>query len=388
MKSSNFIGFPGSATILFHVGGKTKGSWHQVLGLSIISPHHEKLTFDGNLEFSATSGGINLKDSTTYILERTEYYFGPCYAIEIGQFNLGASAFILYRNFLNSVESYTISTIQNGTNFIESRLSGYGKGYSFGFAPVVGAQWGLFSGLSVGASIAPPVFNFTGSLKERTNSSHNAPPISGEDELEEIRGSGTTSYNRPMQIRAGLGFEKKKSWSVALDAEYIFSNDETFRLDEDVKTTTLLQYLTPKIKKEKIIQTTGTAQVFNIHTGFEYYLNYYWAIRCGFFITPSNVEEFKKEKNEFLTLRISRIGGSVGIGTESDIGETTFGISGAYGTGETVTGDPWSEEGKLKYEVVEVKHYYVAFFISGAVDFEEMKKDLKTNIKRKVRRKK
>ncbi len=370
LTSSKFVGFPGSLSYFLHIGDM------HVVSFSAIVPTYERMNFNGSITIDfpyASPDAVTMDTAQTYIMERTEYYFGPSYGIKLGDLRLGVSLFTLYRSLLNSAESTSFYTV-GSTNFIDSRTTGYGEGATWGLTAILGVQYQL-NNFKVGASVTFPTINLAGDYRNSGKYNESSPDDQGVfDEVQIDRGEGSIGYHKPARLRLGLGYEAPRSWSVALDVEYIFATDKLISRDMTYTTTTWVQGGTTTVVSETDTHNSGSTWAVNVQVGGEYFVTSSWAVRAGFFYMPSTVEKFNVVASEILTMKIDRIGGTLGVASIRGFGETTVGISFAYGYGSTVAGDVYSDLTASNYEKVDVNFYQVAVFFSGEVDFSKIGK--------------
>ena len=369
LTSSQFIGFPGSLSYYLHLSGS------QVISFTAIVPTYERINFDGNIRINfpnADPTPVTMDMSETYIIERTEYYFGPSYGMTTGNLRFGASVFLLYRTLFNSVESTTFNTI--GTSqFNNGSITGYGQGETWGLTSVVGIQYSL-SALNIGVAFTTPVINLAGSFSNSGKFTLTNPDTLGvPDEIEIDRGEGDIGYHKPAKCRIGIAYEKPLSWSVALDVEYIFATSKIVSRDVTYETTLYVQGAGVTESTVDDTSSSGSAAAINIYLGGEYYLNSSWSLRAGAFYMPSPTSDLDVSSNaDVLTMKIDRIGGTIGLANFTDSGETNFGISVTYGFGETVAGDFLGDFTSPSYKKVDVNLFQIALFFSGEVDFSRV----------------
>src|SRR5207302_7169121 len=69
--------------------------------------------------------------------------------------------------------------------------------------------------------------------------------------------------------------------------------------------------------------------------------------------------------------RVNQIGVALGLGLQSDVGETTFGIEATGGFGKTVAPDYFAQVGQVSYRQVDARVLNVSFFVAGAIEVGE-----------------
>ena len=377
--SSEFSGFPGSLCYFIQLGSG-------VAHFSVIVPHYERKAFEGGLRLSFTDtsfgGSAEFRIRDSVIFQRTEYYIGPGYGINMGDLRLGASAFILYRTMLNSVDNTSLVTTDMAgiPYYLNSTTSGYSEGDSFSFAPICGLQYEISTGLSLGISLALPALHLYGSYKMAARGQGSNPDQFGSpDWLEIQRGEGELMHRKPMKLRTGFGFQKPNKWSLAIDIDYIFKKNNTLGSDVTYKIWYYENERPMNYSEEYINAEFETSSAINVYLGGEYYLNTAWVLRAGVFMLQTTTPELDTESgSDLFTLRLQRYGASIGLGNITKAGETNYGLIFIYGSGETVTQDIFSDLNKPdylanpEYTTVNVNHYMIAFFVSGSVDFSGM----------------
>ena len=371
LTASGFASFPGSAAMLFHLGGEQGEVGHQVVGLSITVPRFEKLAFKGEFALSFGDGDAGTtRDTLTSVREKTDWLFGPSYAIDLGMLKLGVSGLFKYTSFSSSDRSETLNVLEEvgGTSFSTLTTSSFSKGSRLSLEPVLGTQADLGGGLSVGASATLPSVALRSSTESTFTSEINA---TDGDQLQTSVATGTGEDRTPLTLRAGLAYGRPQAWTVALDVGVSFALEEAATFESTQNTTVVTQNAPRDVREVTSTTTYDKATAYDLKLGAEYYVTPFVAVRGGVFYLPNplELEEILEHQDTF---DLDLIGFSLGLGLGNEAVSTDLGVSVSFGQGEVIAGDAWSEVGQLNVARVDANYTSVVFFLSGSVDFAEM----------------
>ncbi|MCP4676765.1 MAG: UPF0164 family protein [Deltaproteobacteria bacterium] len=379
--SKRFSSFPGAVNMLWHFGPEDNpDAVHHVLSATIIIPGNTKRTYKSNFSLFFPDTNLRFDDVQKEVNEVTDYLFGPTYSVNFGKFRLGLSAFVSFIDVLRMNEStntYFVPVDDGTTMHVRQSSRLYSEGKSFGLQPVLGFQWNPVKGFSVGASVASPTIHLSGEMDfAATFEASGPPPDPQRDDnmnyYEEITSKSDLEYRRPLRIRLGLSYEKPKSWAVALDGSLKLPQNKARYQRGTVSSYYLEQGEEPVTTQWTEAGRSDSVLGFSAHLGGEYFFNDMFAWRLGGFYEQGTIEN-KLQNQDVLSLELDYIGVTTGLGIESELGETTFGIEFAYGTGSTVTRDAFAQGdiNNVIFRNLDVSTYNFFFFISGAFDLEE-----------------
>jgi len=369
--SSQFSAFPGAAALLWHFGGKEPGTAHQVLSLSAIVVRNRQRAYGGDFSL-AFPGDTTLGQSFTSTLFATDYRVGPGYAWRKGPLNFGFSAFMTYVSSTTTENSEVFSGRSDG--FLASERSSFARASALGFQPIIGLQVNATPELAFGASFAPPSLHLTGDLEVQGRSKFTQAGGAGDaSSTEAYFGDGSSKRVYPMRLRLGVSFERRKSWSMAVDGEVEFAQDGSFEQTLERTTATQEAGLPVDVVRRRESAESGTEQQLRLHFGFERFLNDALALRAGAFYEGSG-ERLAPTADDLLVLDLTRVGLTGGVGLDTDIADTTIGFELVAGFGKTIAADVFSNVGQTGFVTVDARSYAASLFISGAFDLEGVEK--------------
>ncbi|MBN2340554.1 MAG: hypothetical protein JXX29_14510 [Deltaproteobacteria bacterium] len=375
LTSRKFSSFPGVASALWHFGdADDENAVHHVFALSMVVQSQMNREFKGDfsLRFGPT-GSVNIRSSDALTYDITEYLFGPTYAVNFGSFRLGTSIFLAYTDAVRTGDSST--TMTTPIDYLKLDTQQFFEGDVFGLQPSLGFQWAPRYGFSVGASWLAPMIPIRGTFED-TFSAQSVGPTSADNYVEEVRTDGEFFLRRPMRLRVGLAYGSPHEWSFAIDGELVFPMDEQFYQNSDVARSYQEQSYPVVLERYEEAYTASSPLGFSVHAGTEWYLNEMLALRMGGYFQKANSNLIIEDAN-VLALDVDHAGGTLGLGVESDIGETTFGFQFDYGFGQTTTRDAYTQLGANAYYPSDVRTVSGIFFISGTFDLEEFESILK-----------
>ncbi|MBN2718790.1 MAG: hypothetical protein JXX14_23290, partial [Deltaproteobacteria bacterium] len=371
LKSKKFSAFPGAATALWHFGdSEDYNATHHVLALSMIvqSNTNRELKGDFALRFGPT-GSMWYRNSVSDTHETTEYLFGPTYAINWGAFRMGASVFLAYTDVART--SHDSMGYSDPVYYTTINYEEFFEGDVFGLQPVIGIQGDPVYGLSLGVSWMAPMIPLTGTFNYRSSAHGFGPSNSDLNYIEEIRADGDLMMRRPMRLRLGVALGYEKEWSAAVDGEIVFPVEEQYYQKSNFgRSFQSAQQYSAELERYSTEYSVSQPLGYNINAGVEYYLTEMVPFRLGGYYKKSNVD-LPADSAHILNLDLDHVGATVGLGVESELGETTFGFQFDYGFGKTISGDAWAELFNIQYVAVDVRNFSGVFFISGTFDLEE-----------------
>ena len=375
VSSSNIANLP-SSVMYFKNLSPPDAPWRQVLGMSLVIPQMPTLQIQASLRASFPQGPATIALDDTVTTTSTTYYVGPTYAASYGDsLRVGASAHLAYQRVFNSTSSTLNASLMRGTSTFQGLLTDGLSGHSIAFAPTVGAQVRVGPRMWVGAAFQPPGLPITGSFNSsQTNNTvatadNGAPANVGEQGAS----TGVFHYAPPMHVNAGIAYDNREGFSVAVDAHYYFARPDAFHqaglLHDQVSKS-------GEIARDSItafVSNSGTNAVFDVSVGAEYALNSVLAARIGAFTDMAAAPSVDQPQlSDALTLREDHYGVTAGLGITLGPFDTTTGIVYVRGVGKFVTTDI-STTGNSEVAAIDETSNTVVFVLSGAVTVEEAK---------------
>jgi hypothetical protein len=370
LQSDRFTGFPGAASVIWHFGAPADSeAIHHVLSVSIVVPQNRKRSFEGMFALRFGDGTTNMRVNYYDTNECTDYVFGPTYSLSLGRLRLGVSGFLAYSDYTRTIDSSFNSSLTN--NYINSYMSSFMEGTSFGLQPVMGMQWEIIKGLSVGTSFAIPTVNLFGHvIMQGKNDSSGPERTTGANRIEVTRSEGDFEINRPARIRVGLSYEEKRQWAVAFDTSLQLARNDLTVYGTSDGTSSQEQGLPVEQSRSKTKTSFGSENAAGFYLGGEYFINNLMALRLGAFYEQSDTK-IDTVLTDVLSFDVDRFGATLGFGVESDLGETTLGLEITLTNGSTIVGDPFAATDGSQFRRTDVSGYSAVFFLSGAVDLED-----------------
>lgn len=369
MVSERFGAFPGAASALWHFGGEPETpGLHHVLALSVIVLRDDDDTFEGDFVavLDLGLGETAFRSQESFVSQLTDYVFGPTYAIDAGVWRFGVSPLLTYTAATRSMTSGTV--FANDTFFLNSRLTSFNNVASLGFQPVLGAQWQATSELHLGMSFAPPSVHLTGTLDNQSVLTSAGPPDDPEATSVSVRqASGEFERRFPMRIQAGLALEQPRAWGVAADFVYHDARADAFVTRGEGTNVSQVQGQSQQSEPDAFEFATDTLRRISMRAGAEIYLNSVWALRFGGYYEPKATAD-ATEPEDVLSQHVDIVGATLGLGLEDQIGETTFGVDVAHGSGSSAALDPL---GGGAVREVNASSWTVQAFVGGAIDVGE-----------------
>ncbi len=372
MGSKSLDIFPSAMNYFYHFGPK---SYPMVVSFSFFTAVHENQSFLGQPQILFADGGF--RTTSRYVNEQNSYYFGPSYAVGLGEhFRLGLSVFMLHQPISMTKQASTLYTSANNTTFYADESTEFIDGYSFDMQFILGFGF-THSGFSVGLGASSPSLHldgdFTNQYKLDTTAPGGADTYPSEKIIENL--TGDLIINKPIKVNLGLGYEMKKTFSIALDVNLYMPMNEAMRYEGDIRSDTIMQYGIADSQRYYINKKFKHDMIINAKLGVEVIIADIHALRFGAFSDFSPVHipgTADLDYTDLMTVKEDRFGGSLGYGFATDAFVADYGVAGYYGVGSIVGQQLFGDS----YFKSDLTSYGFMFFLSASLDLEEIKRKI------------
>lgn len=390
MASSTYVEMP-SSLMYFGPMGDLGRHGNYKLGLALVTPEVERRelvgTFSGNLP--DVNGSYERSTGLSY--RRTDYYAGPSLALGFSlrpeatpgvppprkarhDLRLGVSAFAYYSRYHRVETASARLSALGGTARASAEWTAASGGESLGVVPVLGAQLRLVSELWAGAAVAAPSVHLWGWRNANgtvASESTNADGTLAATEYDTVA-AGDYRQGAPWRLTGGLAWDDRQHFSVAADITYRAPLQDA------------LHY--PVISRESY---TGTGEIsrrytrtqdpvsvdlnatFDLSLGVEVVLGPMFSLRAGGFSDFSNAEPLRTDVNEQPNrTRLDQFGGSLGLGMNQSVFDTTLGLVYARGQGEISALD-FSDQSAFTPRPVDAVQHAFFLVLSGTITDED-----------------
>src|SRR5690606_31493235 len=116
-----------------------------------------------------------------------------------------------------------------------------------------------------------------------------------------------------------------RKWGAALDLIYRHEKQDAFVTRGEGTNVTQAQGQSQETTPDNFEFSSSTLQQISVRAGMEIYLSDIWALRFGGYYEPRSTPH-GTESADILSTHVDVFGGTLGLGLENDIGETTFGV--------------------------------------------------------------
>ena len=372
--STEFGSFPSGLTYFLHLG---PGKAPMTIAASLSVPRNVNRRFLLNTEF--LGDGVSVKETLSTIVQETSYMAAASWGGAFGDLRLGVSLLGTYTSVLRTADRSQL-VVLGTTNFFRSQVKAARSIDSFDGGLMIGAQYDVAEWLQLGISIRSPSLHLLGSF----TSSVDQTQVDGDlgPTITSIQADGDGTRGFPLRIGAGAQLHGD-SWSLAIDGVVFMPRSKEYRLVGKQVLSDLGddQALRPD-QSEDIESAIPTQLVVNVSVGFEYQITESNWLRLGVFTSQSAVKSASEQLADLPMQRINpdlvfqfpidRFGASVGLGSKVGPIDTTFGIRGTYGAGDTFRFIPDQRfNGTRLGELTSATVAEALFFISAAVDVSE-----------------
>ena len=381
VQSREFKSFPSSAAYFLHLGSSARP---QVLAASFSLPRSVNQRIVQSAELSGA--GVAIRTNLTSVNQEEAYRGALSWAIGLGGLGglgglrLGASAVLGYtRQVRTSDRSDLVVEGTERFSRLEAKVSRASTSFDLGL--VLGAQMDVLEWLRVGLSVRSPSLHLNGSFRGTVDSTRvNA---DGQVEITAVQERGDTQRGFPLQVVAGLELHGA-TWAVALDGTVTIPRGAEYKSTGTRIVSNIGSSVDAAPDTERQINATEeTKMVVNLAVGAEFELLEDQWLRVGLFTEMSRLQSSADQlavqplltQEGILRLPINRFGGSLGWGTKVGPVDTTLGVWGAFGSGETLRAVPPERfDLRPRAELTGATVYDVIAFLSAAVDLSETAK--------------
>ena len=295
---------PTTTSAVFRLGpdGTTDGN---VLALSVFVPD-ASLT-DGHDELNSNSNAFFITSQIQTV------WGGLTFARRMGNFGIGASAFLLFGTRLSQLDV----TAVNGAN-VFATITDRTDETTIGILGAIGARWDVSSRVSLGASLYTPSVGW-GSRRVFIRATQALPNQAPQAAVVNVDGLHASPAD-PMRIQLG-GAYRDGPLTVSADLILLLARD----VDDDADQA-------QQGLDRHIVRNT----VLNAAVGMEYVLGGSFPFRAGFYTDFAASPDTDANGDTQNTSHVNRYGGTVSIGMNSEHSSTNVGLNVSGGSGTDV----------------------------------------------------
>ena len=371
VQSREFGSFPSGIAYFLHLGD---GAVPMTLAASLSIPRNINRRFIVNTEF--LGDGTAIKESITTVIQEQSYMAALSWAAGFGDLRVGASVLGAYTSSLRTSDRSQLE-VQGTLRFIRTQARDARSVESFDLGVLVGAQYDVADWLQVGVGVRSPSLHlsgtFTGSV-DFTRIDSNADPM-----IAAVQQDGDGVRGFPLRFGAGVQM-RGESWALAFDGTVYVPRGEEYRLVGTQVLSDIGGNDRPDAEREfRSVDPTKTR--VNAAVGFEYAITDTNWLRLGAFTELSALESASETlaalpPNQgtppalIFHFPIHRFGFSAGWGTKLGPIDTTFGVRGTIGSGDTIRDVPDERymDGRATAETTSATLAEGLFFLSAAID--------------------
>jgi hypothetical protein len=379
VSSSNVANLP-SSVMYFKNLSRAEAPWQQVLGMSLVIPQSPTVQIQASLRASFPQGPATLADDDTVTTSSTTYYIGPTYAAAYRDWlRLGVSAHLAYEQVFNATSTTFNASLDRGTGTLQGQITNGASASSIAFAPTLGAQVRVAPHVWLGAAFQPPGLPITGSFDSSgatttaSTASNGAPANSSDQQT----GHGVYHYAPPMHVNAGVAYDDRDRFSVAIDGHLYVSRGDAYHQAGLYRTQVTQSGEIARNSTAAITFNDAVETVFDVSIGAEYVLNSIFALRAGVFTDMAADPSLEHPQlTDALSLREDRYGVTGGLGIMLGPFDTTLGVVYVRGIGRFVTAD-LSALSQSEVATVDEQSNTFVFVLSGAVTTEQAQETIR-----------
>lgn len=371
--SSEISSFPSSIAYMLHVGGESRP---MVLALSLTVPRSVQRRFVHSYEFLGE--GVAMRDNFTAIADEQQYVAAISWAGGFGGLRVGASVLGSYTARVQSIARDGLIVL--GTANFHREQAQYSESLnSFDLGAVLGVQYDVTSFLRLGASARVPSVHLYGHFKGTEDSTILDALADSFVSTTQIEGDVV----RGMPLRLGLGAELfGESWAVAFDAVAFIPRTREYARKGTVLNSSIGTAEARNDVAREVDATDPTRMVFNVGLGLEFKVTESNWLRAGVFTdfssTPGTDPAMiasavgRPSPRQLFSFPVQKVGASLGWGTRVAFVDTTLGVVGSYGSGDTLRYTPDQRYESLPtLETTPAKAYDVMAFLSASLDLSQ-----------------
>lgn len=375
IRSLAFSSFPSSIAYFWHLGSTETP---HVLAASLTVPRSLKRRFAENYEF--LGDGVAIKENQTTLIDEQQYLAALSWGAGFGDLRLGSSLLLGWTSFVRSSERSDLVVLGTG-GFQRGQTRESRSENSVDAGLMLGIQYDALPWLRIGATARSPSLHIAGRFQGSIDNT--VIPDQGDTLIATTQSHGKATRGIP--LRLGIGLEAVfEDWSLTLDGQLYLPREREFSLEGRSVNSSIGGAADRPDFDVEIRSRTRLHPIVNVALGCEYRVTDANWIRAGLFTDFSALESTREQiarlpairgpvpPGIFFELPVHRFGASVGWGTKVGVIDTTLGIRGSYGKGQTLRVVP-----DLRYdrthsvEATDVTVLEGAAFLSAALDVSE-----------------
>lgn len=373
--TSSVAELPSSVMYFRHLNAADAPVRHKV-GISLVIPGARDVSLVASSSGRVRGVGVgNLLAAASTTIQQRRYYLGPSYAVSFGDdVRVGLSLYGVYQRRVESSSFKGQGDLESGATTIRAENASNQVYNSFSLSPVIGVQARLVSKLWAGLGLASPTIYLGGN--DRANITYSV-RANGVELDTSITGNPAYRDYVPLRVNAGLAWEDRGLFSVALDAQLFlggpaYETNGVYRWEQRSPGDATRTFFT------RGRTSLHSDAVLDIGIGGEIAMTKALSTRVGFFTDVSGVQEFTGTPNEYGQMRLDRFGATFGLGMRLGSFDTTAGVILARGTGQYLgSGLFTATNGGPTYVPIHTTESTAIFVLSGAVTVEEAKRAIR-----------
>jgi hypothetical protein len=368
--STELSTFPSGVAYFLHLGDKESPT---ILAASLSVPRNLNRRFVQNVEYLGE--GVAIKDSITTVFQEQSYIGAFSWAGRFGALRVGASVLGSYTELLATTDRSEL-VVLGTARFYRAQDKVARSGDSFDLGVIAGVQFDLSDELHLGASVRSPSLHLAGGFSGSED--FTLLESGGEPTVTAVQSEGKLHRGFPLKIGAGIAYTPRE-WGIALDVTAFLPRSSEYRVEGTVVHSDLGGNLAdaPDVEHD-FVDVVETKAVINFALGFEILLTGSNWLRAGLFTDFSALESIdlddpQRRKVPLLTeFPVNRFGASVGWGTIVGPIDSTFGVRGSFGSGDTLRIDPRGRyQGITRVDETSARVVEVLAFLSAAIDLSK-----------------
>jgi hypothetical protein len=384
LESRTVTELPSSVMFFKHFGAPEDRVRH-VLGMSLTIPRARKVEVIGALSGSLPRYAGSLKENLSVSVSGSDYYLGPSYAVSIvDRVRLGLSLFAQYSHASSAIESSTRVDVGSGSTGVYFQGQNSTTQDALGLTAVLGAQVRLVSKLWLGLGFELPSLPLGGrSVFNADASSLSADAATGRPKIGTSSSSLDGAHERatPLRLVAGLAWDDRERFSIAVDACYRAGRDAA------TSTTGVQSYLATRSAdvarsyRTRYESSTDRTAAIDVAVGAEVAFAKVLALRLGGFTDFADTYELTTSLDDAYQLRMNRFGGTLGLGLTLGSFDSTLGVVYVHGIGKFGAPDASSAKAQQSGQPLNVPvgttEDAVMLVLSGAVTWNKAKETIR-----------
>ncbi|MCB9647248.1 MAG: hypothetical protein H6730_11715 [Deltaproteobacteria bacterium] len=371
--SSEISSFPSSIAYMLHFGSETHP---MVVAGSLTVPRSVQRRFVHSYEFLGE--GVAMRDNFTTFIDEEQYVGALSWAAGFGRLRVGASVLGSYTSRVRTIARDGLIVLGTA-NFHRDQASYSESLNSVDLSALAGVQVDLTSFLRVGAAVRSPSVHLWGHFKGSEDNTVLDALADSFVSTTQIEGEAT----RGMPLKVGLGVELfGERWSVAADGGVFIPRSAEYSRTGTVLSSSIGTAEARKDQENEVDAVEPTELVLDLALGAEVQITDTNWLRLGVFTdftaappaseTAAQITEQRPSPRHLFSFPLNKFGGSLGWGTKVAFVDTTLGVVGSYGSGQTLRYVPDQRySGATPVEATDARIYEVMAFVSAALDLTE-----------------